>query len=103
MTSEISRRWVEVGFVVLEPSERTAHLPEDTQGVPYYARVKGFAEGEPEVGQTITVETLIGRRVEGEVLRIDPEYGHSFGRPVEELIDAGREARALLRTLEEER
>ncbi|MFH1834481.1 MAG: 2-amino-4-oxopentanoate thiolase subunit OrtA [bacterium] len=95
-----SRRWVEVGFVVLEPGERTARLPEDTKGVPYYVKVKGFADGEPQVGQTVTVETLLGRHVQGEVLRIDPEYGHSFGRPVEELIDAGKEARTLLRSLE---
>lgn len=102
MTIETGRRWVEVGFVVLEPGERTAHLPEDTKAVPYYARVKGFAEGKPEVGQTVTIETLLGRLVEGEVLRIDPEYGHGFGRPVEELIDAGTEARALLGSLREE-
>ncbi len=103
MTCESSRRWVEVGFVVLEPSQRTGHLPEDTKSVPYYVRVKGFAEGEPEVGQTVTVETLLGRHVDGEVLRVDPEYGHGFGRPVKELIDAGREARALLSTLKEDR
>ena len=101
MTSTVDRRWVEIGFTVLEPGERTGHLPEDTRDAPYYVRVKGFADGEPEVGMTVTVETLLGRQVEGEVLRIDPEYGHGFGRPIQELIDAGREARELLRTLEE--
>jgi hypothetical protein len=103
MTYEPSRRWVEVGFVVLEPGQRTGHLPEDTKSVPYYVRVKGFAEGELEIGKTVTVETLLGRHVEGEILRVDPEYGHGFGRPVEELIDAGKEARALLSTLKEDR
>ncbi|MFH0916200.1 MAG: 2-amino-4-oxopentanoate thiolase subunit OrtA [bacterium] len=103
MTPVTSRRWVEIGFVVLEPGERTGHLPEDTKATPYYVRLRGFAEGGLAVGQTVTVETLLGRRVEGELLRIDPEYGHGFGKPIEELIDAGREARALLRTLEGER
>ena len=102
MTTEAARRWVEIGFVVLEPGERTAHLPEDTRRVPYYVRLKGFTEGEPEIGQTVTVETLLGRHVEGEVLRTLPEYGHGFGRPVEELIEAGSRARALLDTLGEE-
>jgi len=97
------RRWIEIGFVVLEPSERTGHMPEDTRKVPYYVRVKGFADGEPQVGQRVTVETLLGRRIEGEVLRLDPEYGHDFGGPIQELIEAGREARALLRALEEDR
>jgi hypothetical protein len=96
-------RWVEIGFVVLEPSERTGHLPEDTKAVPYYVRVKGFVDGEPQIGQKVTVETLLGRKIEGEVLRLDPEYGHDFGGPIQELIDAGREARALLSTLEEDR
>ena len=97
------RRWVEVGFVVLEPSERTGHVPEDTREVPYYVRVRGFADGQPPLGDTVTVETLLGRRVEGEVLRIDPDYGHGFGQPIEELIEAGREARELLATLEDDR
>jgi hypothetical protein len=95
------RRWVEIGFAVLEPSERTGHLPEDTKMVPYYVRVRGFADEEPQLGEMVTVETLIGRKVEGKVLRIDPEYGHGFGQPIEELMDAGREARMLLATLQE--
>jgi hypothetical protein len=96
------RRWVEIGFVVLEPSERTGHVPEDTREVPYYVRVKGFADAEAQVGQRATVETLLGRRVEGELLRLDPEYGHDFGGPVQELIEAGQEARALFNALEDE-
>jgi hypothetical protein len=95
-------RWVEIGFVVLEPSERAQHLPADTAAVPYYVRLKGFAGGDPQIGQRVEVETLAGRRVEGEVLRLEPEYGHSFGGPIRELIEAGSEARLLLRTLGEE-
>lgn len=97
------RRWVEIGFVVLEPCERTGHMPEDTRAVPYYVRLKGFADGQPQPGDIVTVETLLGRKVQGEVLRIDPEYGHGFGQAIEELIDAGREARMLLATLEDDR
>ena len=104
MTSAESprRRWVEIGFVVLEPSERAEHLPADTAAVPYYVRLKGFAAGDPQVGQRVQIETLTGRKVEGEVLRLAPEYGHSFGGSIPELIEAGCEARTLLRTLEEE-
>jgi hypothetical protein len=89
--------------VVLEPHERTAKLPEDTKKVPYYVRIRGFLEGEAEIGDTVTIETLIGRRVQGDLLAIEPAYGHDFGRPVEELMEAGCEARALLRGLEEQR
>ena len=101
MSAASGRRWVEVGFVILEAGQRTAHLPEDTKRVPYYCRVKGFASGEPAVGEIVEVETLIGRRIAGEVLRINPPFGYDFGEPVEELIAAGLEARALLDRLDE--
>lgn len=96
MSTGAVRRWVEIGFTVLRPEERTAHLPEDTQRVPYYCRLKGFAAGEPSVGDVVEVETQLGRRVRGEVLSINPLFSHGFGAPVEELIVAGLEARALL-------
>jgi hypothetical protein len=95
------RRWAQVGLVVLEPQQRTAKLPDDTRQVPYYVRVRGFLEGEAEIGDTVTVETLIGRKVQGELLALEPVYGHDFGRPIEELMQAGCEARGLLRSLEE--
>ena len=98
-----SRRWAQIGLVVLEPEERTARLPDDTKKVPYYVRVRGFLEGDANVGDTVTIETLIGRKVRGELLCIEPSYGHSYGRPIEELMQAGFEARSLLRSLEEDR
>ena len=97
-----NRRWAQIGLVVLEPQERTARLPEDTKTVPYYARVRGFLEGEASVSDTVTIETLIGRTVQGELLCIRPAYGHGFGQPIEELMQAGLEARHLLRSLEED-
>lgn len=100
MSTARGRRWVEVGFVILTPEERTAHLPEDTRRVPYYCRLKGFAQGDPQVGDMVEVETQISRRVTGEVLRVNPPFTHDFGSPVEELIQAGLEARAILDGLE---
>jgi len=97
------RRWAQIGLVVLEPEERTARLPDDTKKVPYYVRVRGFLQGEANIGDIVTIETLIGRSVQGELLRIEPAYGHSFGQPIEELMEAGIEARGLLRSLEGER
>lgn len=94
--AERRKHWIEIGYVVLEPEQRTAHLPDDTKAVPYYARTKGFVEGEVQVGDVVEVETLIGRRVSGEVLRLNPRYGHDFGEPIEELLEAGVEARAVL-------
>jgi 2-amino-4-ketopentanoate thiolase alpha subunit len=96
------RTWVEIGFVVLEPTQRTAHIPDDTRRQPYYARVKGFVDGRPQVGDEVEVSTILGRRVKGKVLRIAPQYGYGFGGPIKELMEAGQEARALLRELRAE-
>ena len=97
-----TRHWVEIGYVVLQPEQRTAHLPDDTRAVPYYARTKGFVQGDVRVGDVAQVETLIGRKVTGEVLRLRPRYGHDFGEPIEELLEAGSEARAALARAREE-
>ena len=94
--TERGKHWIEIGYVILEPEQRTAHLPDDTKVVPYYARMKGFVEGDVKAGDMVEIETLIGRRVSGEVLRLNPSYGHDFGEPIEELLEAGGEARAVL-------
>jgi hypothetical protein len=88
--------WVEIGLTILEAGERTANLPEDTKLVPYYVRIRGFATTPVDKGDFVEIETLIGRRIAGEVLRVQPAYGHDFGEPIEELLQAGREARARL-------
>lgn len=96
MSTAAQRHWVEIGFVILEPHERTGHLPDDTKRVPYYCRLKGFVTEEPRVGEVVEVETLLGRRVSGEVLGLNPPFSHDFGEPVPELIEAGLQARAIL-------
>jgi hypothetical protein len=88
--------WAEVLLVVLEPSGRAPGLPPDTAATPYVARVRGFLEEAAAVGDTAAVRTPAGRRVEGTLVRLDPEPGHSFGRPVGELLDVGVELRERL-------
>jgi hypothetical protein len=85
-----------VRFTVLAPGERAPGLPPDTAAVPYEARVKGFLEREANGGEPATVRTLAGRRVEGLLTAVAPASGHSFGEPVQELLEAGRELRARL-------
>jgi len=89
-----ARRWVEIGFTVLEPAQRTARLPEDTTRVPYEARVRGFAVGACRLGDEVEVKTLTGRRVRGRVVALDPCFAHDFGRPVLELIEESPSAAA---------
>ena len=88
--------WVEVVAVVLEPGARAPSVPADTAAVPLEARVKGTLREDAVVGGPATIETVLGRRVEGRLLAVLPPVPHSFGRPVPELLPVGRELRALL-------
>ena len=83
--------------MLLEPGERAPSLPADTARTPLEARVHGFLERDVNVGEAAAVTTLLGRRVEGTLLRLQPAPGHSFGRPVPELLAIGNELRARLR------
>jgi hypothetical protein len=92
--------WAELSFVVLEPGGRAPDLPADTATTLYVARVKGFLEEGAAVGSPAAVRTPTGRRVEGTLVRLDPAPGHSFGEPVQELLEVGRELRERLGTEE---
>lgn len=88
--------WVEIQIVVLGAGQRSESVPPDTAEVPYLARVKGFLFEQAVVGDRVTIETIIGRLVEGTLTAVNPPYGHDFGRPVPELLPVGNELRALL-------
>ena len=86
--------WVEVEYVLLEPSERAAGIPEDTAAQPLRAWVKGFARAAGMLGDEIEVETMSGRIVRGHLSAISPGYTHTFGTPPPQLASVGRDLRA---------
>jgi hypothetical protein len=88
--------WAEIRLVLLAPGARAPGLPQDTERLPLEARVKGFLAHDARAGEEATVTTVAGRRVEGMLLRVLPEPGHSFGGPVPELLPVGGELRARL-------
>jgi hypothetical protein len=88
--------FAELTLRVLEPEARAPGLPPETASTPLVARVKGFLEAESAVGERAAVRTLAGRRVEGELVRLAPAPGHSFGDPQPELLAIGPELRARL-------
>jgi hypothetical protein len=98
MGEEAGRKgdWGEIRFVLLAPEERTASLPADTRRVPLEARLKGFLRADARVGEEVEIETVLGRRATGTLTGLFPPPGHTFGRPVPELLSVGRELRALL-------
>ena len=88
--------WVQVEQVVMKPGERAPQVPEATTAVPLMLWVKGTLLEEASVGDTVEVETAIGRRMTGKLVAETPPYIHGFGRPIPELLGVGAELRALL-------
>lgn len=89
--------WVRIHNTVLEVGQRATNIPEDTQNVPLEMWDKGFLmDDSAKIGDKVTVETYIGRTIEGTLLEVNPYYKHDFGKSVPELLYIGRQAREIL-------
>jgi 2-amino-4-ketopentanoate thiolase alpha subunit len=85
--------WVEVSYTLLEVADRSTNLPEETASKPLIAWVKGFALSGAAIGEQLTVRTLTGREVTGQLTDVLPGYTHTFGSPPAELVHIGRDLR----------
>ena len=72
--------WVEIRRRILDAGERAPRVPADTAAVPLDMLVRGFLV--EERGGHAVIETLAGRRLEGEVVDESPSWDHSFGAPL---------------------
>ena len=89
--------WVQVQQIVLEPNQRSPKVPEDTRKVPLVLLVKGFLTSGAKEGDKVTITTVIGREVIGELVALCPSYSHSFGPAPRELVSIGTELRRILK------
>jgi len=90
--------WVRIYDIVLTSKERAPQVPDDTKQVPLEMWNKGFLlDEEAKIGDKVTVETYIGRIIEGELIEINPAYDHNYGKCIPELLYIGRQTRALLK------
>ncbi|MDO9508858.1 MAG: 2-amino-4-oxopentanoate thiolase subunit OrtA [Thermovirgaceae bacterium] len=89
--------WVQVHLVILEAGDRAPQVPEDTAKVPLEMKVKGcLVEETAGIGDTVSVETAVGRKITGKMVAIDPPYDVGFGPPPVELRCVGAELRRFL-------
>jgi hypothetical protein len=95
--------WVQIYKVLLQPEQRSPHIPEDTKKVPLELRVKGFLTHDAKINDQVTITSLAGRILTGKLVAIRPQYGHDFGKPVPALLSIGKELRMLLDKAGEER
>ncbi|HWR42737.1 2-amino-4-oxopentanoate thiolase subunit OrtA [Sporomusa sp.] len=90
--------WVQVYRVVLAAGERAPQVPVETLCVPLEMKTKGFLLDEKAViGQQVTICTLAGRHLQGQLVAINPAYGVDYGLPQPELMTIAGEVRAMLR------
>jgi len=89
--------WVEISQIVLQPNERAPGLPPDTAVLPHTLRTSGVAQEAGEIGMTISIRTLAGRLISGELVEINPSCRHDFGRCVPELLQTRLRLQAMMR------
>jgi len=89
--------YVQIHNIILEAGERSENLPEETKKVPLELKVRGFLiNDEAKLNDQVTIETYIGRKLEGELIDISPTYEHNYGEVIEELLPVGRELKKML-------
>jgi hypothetical protein len=89
--------WVRIKRIVLNAKDRSSNLPEDTKKVPLVMWDKGFLlDDNASIGDWVWVETVIGRRIEGEFVQADPSYDVNYGESVNETLYIGRQLRKML-------
>lgn len=93
--------WVEIENILLKAGNRAKNVSEDTQNVPLIERRKGYLlENDAKIGDEVEIETIIGRKVKGQLSEINPKHRYDFGNPIKELIDVGYELRKEIYLLE---
>lgn len=89
---------VQVHKVILTPEQRPEDIPACTKSVPYEAWIKGFLlDDEARIGDTVRIETFIGRQLAGTLVEVNPMYTHHFGKPQPALLSAGMEAKKRIK------
>lgn len=92
--------WVEIERIVLEPNERNENLPMDTKTKPYKQWIRGNLQNEKaEIGDEVSIKTLINNTYVGILVDTDPKYTHNFGDSINELIQIRKELKKEMETL----
>lgn len=89
-------QWVEIHNIILQTNERAPQLVEDTKQVPLEMRVKGFLLEDAKVGEKVQIKTLIGRVIDGELIKVNPRHEFDYGNPVPEILTIGSELKRRL-------
>lgn len=88
--------WVQISNIVLKAGERAPQVPADTQACDLKMWVKGFIQCDAKEGDTVEIETAIGRKVQGTLCDVNPKYTHTYGEFVPELVQIQHQLREIM-------
>ena len=88
--------WVQIENIVLPAGERAPSVPEDTQKCDLKLWVKGVAQSDAKLGETVTVKTATGRVVEGKLVAVNPTYIHTYGEFQPELLKIEQQLKEIM-------
>ncbi len=89
--------WVRIHITVLTSDERAPQIPIDTKKVPFEMWDKGFLINDlATIGDVVEVETIIGRRICGKLIEINPGFDHGWGMCIPEILQIGRQVKGIL-------
>lgn len=83
----VKGEWVQVHSVILTPEQRAPQVPDDTKLVPLEMWVKGTLLEDAEIGDRVRIKTVTGRIEEGTLVVVRPNFSHSFGNFIPEMIE----------------
>ncbi len=88
--------WVQIEKVILNPEDRSPNLPKATQRVPLKMWIKGYLLEDAELGASVHIKTLTGRKESGVLLCQNPSYMHTYGAFVPEILGIDKMVKAIL-------
>ncbi len=90
--------WVRIHAVVLKADERIARIPEDTKHCDFEMWTKGsLLDNEAKIGDSVSVETAVGRVEKGILVEEKPHYAHSYGEFVPEITEIDKILRSIMK------
>ena len=89
--------YVRIHRAILAAEERTGKLPEDTKSVPLEMWVKGWLQDDSaDLGDTVTVKTVVGRLETGVLMEENPCYALNYGEFEPEIQEIDRQLKSVL-------
>ena len=89
--------WVRIHKILLTSKQRAPQIPEDTKKVPLEMWDKGFLIDDlASIGDLVEVETIIGRRLSGKMIEINPQFNHGWGVCIPQILQIGRQVKKIL-------